>query len=382
MRHFLNRRRSVRKPSGSIGRGNVIEHVERLESRAVLTAENALMLPPPIASSGVVDAVDASPFAIASTTVIQPVAAARLRLTMPTQVRAGAPTSMTVVALDAVGRLVPSFNGSATVSSSDGAASLPLIEVSFKNGRASFAVTFATAGPQTVTVTSLADAALTATASTSVTAPPTRGSFLVLMPRRVDVGRPVNVTIVAVDAALRPIPRFSGAAMLTSSDVAATLPASVNFVNGRAVARVTFSTPGSQSLTVRGGAAGDIVATAATEVVATPVATAFAFRLPKAVAVGVPVNVSIVAVDAQGRPVPSFSGTATLASSDTAATLPSAVRFVGGRAFVRVTFATLGEQSLTVTSGPSSGGGISGTAKTQVGEVVTQRIRSLPAARP
>ena len=382
MRQFLNQRRSVRKPSTSIGRSSTSMHVERLESRAVLSAENALMLPPPIAPSGGFDAVDASPSAIASTPVILPVAAARLRLVMPAQVRAGVPTLMTAVALDAAGRPVPSFNGSATVSSSDGAASLPLIEVSFRNGRASFAVTFATAGPQSVTVTSLADAALTATASTSVTAPPTLGSFLVLMPRRVDAGRPVNVTIVAVDAALRPIPSFSGTAMLTSSDAAATLPASVNLVNGRGSVRVTFSTSGSQSLTVRGGAAGNIVATAATEVVATPVATAFAFRLPKAVAVGVPVTVTIVAVDAQGRPVPNFSGTATLASSDTAATLPPAVRFVAGRAVVRVTFATLGEQALTVTSDPSSGGGISGTAKTQVGEVVTQRIRSLPVVRP
>jgi len=380
MRHFLNKPRSVRMSSGSIGRGNAIVHLERLESRAVLSAESAVMLPTPIALSGVVDAADASPFTVASTTVIQPVAVARLRLTMPAQVRAGAPTLMTAVALDAAGRTVPSFNGSATVTSSDGAASLPLIEVSFKNGRALFAVTFATAGPQTVTVTSLADSAMTATASTAVTAPPTLGSFLVLMPRRVDAGKPVNVTIVAADAAQRPIPRFSGTAMLTSSDSAATLPASVNLVNGRATARVTFFTSGSQSLAVRGGAAGAIVATAATEVVATPVATAFAFRLPKAVAVGVPVNVTIVAVDAQGRTVPSFSGTATLASSDTAATLPP-VRFVAGRAVVRVTFGTLGEQRLTVTSDPSSGGGVSGTAKTQVGEVVTQRIRSLPAAR-
>ena len=380
MRHFLNKPRSVRMSSGSIGRGNAIVHLERLESRAGLSAESAVMLPTPIALSGVVDAADASPFTVASTTVIQPVAVARLRLTMPAQVRAGAPTLMTAVALDAAGRTVPSFNGSATVTSSDGAASLPLIEVSFKNGRALFAVTFATAGPQTVTVTSLADSAMTATASTAVTAPPTLGSFLVLMPRRVDAGKPVNVTIVAADAAQRPIPRFSGTAMLTSSDSAATLPASVNLVNGRATARVTFFTSGSQSLAVRGGAAGAIVATAATEVVATPVATAFAFRLPKAVAVGVPVNVTIVAVDAQGRTVPSFSGTATLASSDTAATLPP-VRFVAGRAVVRVTFGTLGEQRLTVTSDPSSGGGVSGTAKTQVGEVVTQRIRSLPAAR-
>ena len=108
-------------------------------------------------------------------------------------------------------------------------------------------------------------------------------------------------------------------------------------------------------------------------------------QLPGAVGsapVGVPVVVTIVATDAQGRPVPTFSGTATLTSSDRAAKLPQSVRFVGGRATVRVTFGTLGEQTLTATSGPSAGGGISGTAKTQVGEVVTQRIRTLPTARP
>ena len=257
--------------------------VERLQSRAVLSAETAIVLPPPIAPS------DAARAVITPVTptgpISRPIVAPRLRLAMPAEVRAGVPTLMTATALDAAGRPMTSFNGSATVSSSDGAASLPLIEVSFKNGRASFAVTFATAGRQTVRVTSLADPAITATASTSVTAAPTVKSFLVSMPRRVAVG--------------------------------------------------------TQAL------------------------------------------VMLVAVDARGRPVPTFSGTATLSSSDSAAKLPSSVKFASGRAVVRVTFGTLGEQTLTafrVWSGPD--GAISGTAKTMVGEVVAQRIRTLPVARP
>ena len=234
-----------------------------------------------------------------------------------------------------------------------------------------------------MTVTSLADSAITAIASTTVVAAPTVRSFLVSIPRQVDAGKSVNVSIMAVDAANRPIPGFTGTVAVTSSDSAATLPSSVTFVNGRATARVMFTTPGSQSITVRGGPAGDVVATVSTQVVAAPVAVAFSVQLPKAVAVGLPVNVTIVAVDAQGRPVPRFSGTATLSSSDTAATLPSSVTFVDGRAVVRVTFGKIGEQTLTafrVWSGPD--GAISGTAKTQVGEVVTQRIRTLPTARP
>ena len=334
----------------------------------MLSGDGALLLPPPIAPS---DAADVARPVVISPPTISPVAVARLRLTIPPQVRAGTPTLMTAVAVDAAGRPVPTFTGSATVSSSDGAATLPLIEVIFRNGRASFAVTFATAGRQTVTLTSLADPTITATASTSVTASPTLAAFLVAMPRRVDAGKPVSVSIAAVDAANRPIPGFTGTASLASSDSAATLPASVNFVNGRATARVTLATPGSQSVTVRGGLTGDIVATAVTQVVATPVAVAFTVTLPKAAAVGLPVIATIVAVDAQGRPVPTFSGTATLSSSDSAATLPPSVRFLGGRATVRVTFGTLGEQTLAATSGPSVGGSISGTAKTQVAEVVT-----------
>jgi len=384
MRNGSGNRRSSGRPRGGMDAASrgTIGHVERLESRAVLSGESVLALPPPIASSGAGDAADALRPAIVSATVVQPAANARLRLIMPQQVRAGVPTVVTALAVDAAGRPVTSFSGSATVASSDGAASLPLVEVIFRNGRATFSVTFATAGAQTVRVTSLSDPALTATASATITAPPTLAAFIVVVPRRVDAGTPVSVSIVAVDAARRPLPGFTGTAALTSSDSAATLPSSVTFVNGRATARVTFATPGSQSVTVRGGAAGTISATASADVVGAPVAVGFSILLRRAVAVGVSTPITLLAVDAQGRPVPRFSGVATLASSDTAARLPSTVNFVGGRAVVRVTFGTLGEQTLTLTSGPSLGGGISGTARTQVGEVVTQRIRTAAAPRP
>lgn len=117
---------------------------------------------------------------------------------------------------------------------------------------------------------------------------------------------------------------FAGRDAYATSYLHTTLPSSVTFVNGRATARVTFATPGSQSVTVRGGAAGTISATASADVVGAPVAVGFSILLPRAVAVGVSTPVTLLAVDAQGRPVPRFSGTATLASSDTAAALPAA----------------------------------------------------------
>ncbi len=348
--------------------------VEQLESRAVLSAVSVAIVPPAVQGGSSLVAADV-PSLPGS-----PVVNARLLLRVRQEVQAGVPTPITAVVIDAAGRPVTSFNGAATVSSSDGAATLPMIQVQFKGGQASFEVTFATAGRQTLSVrmlSGIASSGLAARASTLVTAPQTPSSFVVSMPPRSTAGTAMNASIVAVDAANRPLTRFSGTASLTSTDPAATLPASVTFVNGRATARVTFSTLGSQSISVRGGAGEKIVATAATDVIAPQVATTFSIVLPKAAAVGVPVVVTIVATDAQGRPVPTFSGTATLASSDRAAKLPQSVRFVGGRAMVRVTFGTLGEQTLTATSGPSAGGGISGTGKTQVGEVVL-----LPVARP
>jgi hypothetical protein len=244
----------------------------------------------------------------------------------------------------------------------------------FRNGRASFQVSLATAGQQSVTVTSLSDTPVSGTASTRVAAQPTAASFLVTLPSRVVAGASVNAGIIALDAARRPVFGYSGTATLSGSDPAATLPESVTFVNGRATARVTFATAGVQSLSVRGGAAGEIAGTVTTTVTAAPVAARFAVTLPRAVPVGVPITVTLLALDAEGKPVRSHGGTATLTSTDAAATLPTTVTFVNGRATVRVVFATLGQQTLSASqqmpSAPS--GAIVGSGTTEVGEVTIQ----------
>jgi len=310
------------------------------------------------------DAVDATRSATATTTVAAPLVATKLTVLVPAQTRAGVPTTVTALAVDASGRPVPTFSGTATVASSDAGAALPLVEVIFKNGRATFQATFATAGAQTLTVSSLSDPKVSGTASTTVSAQPTVASFAVVMPPRVLAGVSVSAAVVAMDASRRPIRGYDGTATVTSSDPAAILPASITFKNGRAVMQVTLATAGNQSVSVRGGAAGDIAGSATVAVVPAPVLSAFTVRLPKAVLTGVPVMVALSAVDADGRPVWGYSGTVSLTSTDAAAVLPATVTFVNGRAYARVTFKTLGEQSITATSGA-----ISGSGKTQVGEV-------------
>lgn len=310
------------------------------------------------------DAADSGRSATATTTVAAPLAATTLTVLLPAQTRAGLPTMVTVLAVDASGRPVPTFSGTASVASSDAGAALPLVEVIFRNGRATFQATFATAGAQTLTVSTLSDPKVSGTASTTVSAQPTVASFAVVMPPRVLAGTSVTASVFAMDANRRPIRGYEGTATVTSSDPAAILPASVTFQNGRAMMQVTLATVGNQSVSVRGGTAGDIVGSATAAVAPAPVLSAFTVRLPKVVLTGVPVMVALSAVDADGRPLGGYSGTVSLTSTDAAAVLPSTVTFVNGRAYARVTFKTLGEQSITATSGA-----ISGSGKTQVGEV-------------
>ena len=102
----------------------------------------------------------------------------------------------------------------------------------------------------------------------------------------------------------------------------------------------------------------------------TPTAAAsLVILLPPCVPSGVPVQIMALAVDASNHPVPGYTGTAALTSSDSAATsggaaLPVNVTFVSGRAFFPVTFAATGTVSLTLTDSTNS---IGGTASTTVG---------------
>ena len=231
---------------------------EQLESRGMLSGIGIAVMPPVAPANTDSPVLIAPPPATGSGSasnppVTLPVIRESLRITMPSQVRAGVPITVTAVAVDAAGRPLSSFNGLASVTSSDPAANLPMIPVAFRNGRASFQVTFATGGRQSVTVRSLSDAPVSGTASTTVTAAQVASRFAVTLPRAAAVGVPVTVTLVALDAQGRPVTSHRGIATLTSTDAQAKFPPTVTFVNGRATVRVVFGTLGPQKLSVSQG---------------------------------------------------------------------------------------------------------------------------------
>ncbi len=174
--------------------------------------------------------------------------------------------------------------------------------------------------------------------------------FSVVLPSAVPNGLPVRALIMAVGADNRPA-SFSGEVSLSSSDEAAVLPESVTFARGRAFVSVTFKTAGEQTLSVSSGGETPITGSDTTRVGEPIVATQLVIRMPESTRVDAPVKVTLMALDANGRSVPNFSGDVSFTSSDEAATLPETVTFERGRAVAMVTFGTAGEQTLTATAG-------------------------------
>jgi len=281
-----------------------------------------------------------------TTVVAEPIVATELVMRLRESTRLDAPTKVVLMALDANGRSVPAFDGEVSFTSSDEAATLPET-ISFRRGRAVVEVTFGTEGEQTLTATS---GELSAEAATTVAPQPEVAGFEIMLREQVVAGQTTWGVVVAVDADGEAIRDFSGSASVASSDEAATLPETLQFRRGRAYFQVAFATLGEQQLTV---SAGGLEATASTTVGEAPAVASISLWLPGKVIAGLPTIAQLVARDAEGRPVRGFSGTLDVSSSDAEAAFPSTVEFVNGIALLRVTFATVGEQTLTA-SDPSN----------------------------
>jgi hypothetical protein len=190
----------------------------------------------------------------ATTTVNPAPVATQLVAIAPEQATAGAPTNVTVAALDAAGHLVPNYTGTVSLTSSDTSATLPsdYTFTASDHGYHTFQVTFQTAGSQTVTATDTANSSLTSQAATTVSAAGTVTHFGVFSLGPTLPGVATPVVVVALDASNQVVSGYTGTVHFTSSDSSATLPADYTFSaadNGVHVFNVTFGTSGRQTLT-------------------------------------------------------------------------------------------------------------------------------------
>jgi hypothetical protein len=175
----------------------------------------------------------------------------------------------------------------------------------------------------------------------------------VILPRSAEVGVPVTVKVIALDASNHRVFDYGGTVHFTSSDGSALLPADSTLNDfGKDFFQVTFETAGSESVTATDTQTATITGTASTTVLAAPVATHLFVVAPRNVIVGVPEPVLVEALDASNHRVPNYSGTVTLSTGKSADMLPGPYQFQAsdhGKHVFLVTFGTAGTETLTAT---------------------------------
>jgi hypothetical protein len=205
-------------------------------------------------------------------------------------IRVGTPTWVSVVALDDTDTPVWNYGGSVNLSSSDSGAKFSTNPLQFSFGYAFTSVTFQTAGKQTVTATQADASSVVGSTTVNVQPLPTVTHFGVL-----------------VGGILSVFPTSAG------TGAGGTGPTSIKSLPGSGLTNFINS------------------------------------LLPRPIRVGTPTTVRIVALDAKNRPVPSYSGTVNLSSSDPGATFSSPITFANGYASGTVTFSLAGQQTVTAT---------------------------------
>jgi hypothetical protein len=271
---------------------------------------------------------------------------------LPAGVTAGTAATGTVHAADAFGNPT-SYAGSAALTSSDAAATLPGA-VTLANGVGQFSFVMRTAGAQTITATDPNNVLTPGVGRTTVvSASATHAVIFGLLPT-VGAGTPATFTVKLFDAFNNPA---SGTVQFTSTDPAATLPGPYTFTaadGGSHAFSATFRTAGLRTLAAGNAAAGIAPGTADTNVLGGVAVRFDVSGYPSPVPGGTTGTVTVRAFDQFDNPT---FATVTVTSTDPAATLPGpvTVNLNSGVAQFPVTLRTQGTQAIVVTQGDVSG---------------------------
>jgi plastocyanin len=305
---------------------------------------------------------------------------AQLMVSAPSSVTAGSPFDVTVTAVDVFGNTATGYTGTVSFSSRDPFPAVLPANYTFTSndqGRHTFSggVTFFTAGAQTLTVQDTANAAITGSATITVSA----GAIAQLVVTALSntfAGSPFDVSVTVVDGSGNIVTGYSGTVTFSSSDsYPAVLPADYTFTSsdqGRHAftGGATLFTAGAQTLTAQDTANSSLTGKATVAVVAAP-ASQFRITAPATVVSGTPFDVTLAAVDPYGNVDMHYAGTVTWTSSDTdpGVILPADYTFDpadnGVDTFpAGVTLITQGDQTLTTTDTLS---GITGSVTVTVG---------------
>ena len=182
-------------------------------------------------------------------------AATHFSVSAPGSAIAGISFNITVTALDAFGNTATGYLGTIGFTSSDaGPGRLIPANFTFGAGNAgtiTIPVTLVTAGLQSITATDTVTGSITGSATVSVSPGPAVITN-VTAPSAVYAGAPFNFTVTAYDCCGNVATSYGGTVAFSSSDAAASLPASYTFLAGDAGSHTfsaAFNTVGTQTIT-------------------------------------------------------------------------------------------------------------------------------------
>jgi len=212
-------------------------------------------------------------------------------------------------------------------------------------------------------------------------------------PQNVRVGQSFIVEVEAKDANHHIATGYTGTVhfTLTTADTNAIIPVNYQFTasdRGEHFFTFTLSAIGSQTITATDTTTASITGSDTLTVNAAPAATHFRIISPQYVTAGVPVTVTVVALDANNHVATGYTGTVHFTTSDPNAAVPVLPNYTfvtgdHGQHTFQVTFPTTGAQTLTATDTVTAA--ITGQASVNVeavGSVTHFGLRSFGATIP
>lgn len=299
---------------------------------------------------------------------VTPAAVARLRLTLPSSVKAGVPFELVIDAVDTLGNTATDFSGTITLSADVPAPEVPTT-VTFASehaGRRTLPITLGAAGTRRLNAVSGALAG-----SATLTVRPGAPASIALAtsgPASVGVPRAVQVTIRDTfgNIANDPADLYTGTVTFdvvgTAPPVPPSLPGPTIFAtthHGQRDVGTTWFSAGTWNLRATATGLPTPTATLPVDVLPAPAAR-FEVATPTTMKAGVPAAITVTARDANGYVATAFSGALALTSDDPAAILPGAVTFSAsdaGRVVIQAELRTPGTRTITATSGALTGQG-------------------------
>ena len=269
-------------------------------------------------------------------------------------VTAGSPTQVSVRAVDAYRNADANYQGAVTVTGSDPLATLPAAYTLTGQdaGVYTFSMVPRTAGTQTVAVSGVRG--LSGSSSLVVNAAGAAG-LEITVPPTAQAGVALGAVVTARDPFHNVATGYTAQVTLSSSDAHATLPEAHTFVPAEqgqvTLAGIALNTSGNQTLTITD--ATNNFATSSTTIVvsAAQVANFIVAGITGGIA-GHSSTAQVTATDRFGNPVPSYTGTVHVSSTDPNAVLPADYTFTladaGRHTFASVALSTAGTQAVRV----------------------------------